>query len=176
MTKNPQSKMTPRQSEIYNFILSYEKKHGYVPNNIQIAKKIGVTYQSIQQIIGQLTKKGKLKPKEQILVGAYEIVREEKSLFVKEKERNLKMRQRVSSSRWVRRNPAQRKAHRSVFIALRNGTLEKKNCIVCGEKKSEAHHDDYSKPLDVLWLCKRHHTERHLFLKNIPNTTIVRKS
>jgi len=27
--------------------------------------------------------------------------------------------------------------------------------------KAEAHHDDYSRPLDVRWLCKRHHEEAH---------------
>jgi hypothetical protein len=45
--------------------------------------------------------------------------------------------------------------------ALRDSKLFKTPCIVCGSLKSEAHHEDYSKPLEVIWLCRRHHMERH---------------
>jgi hypothetical protein len=41
------------------------------------------------------------------------------------------------------------------------GRLIRQPCEVCGEKKVEAHHDDYDKPLDVRWLCKAHHTDVH---------------
>jgi hypothetical protein len=34
-------------------------------------------------------------------------------------------------------------------------------CSVCGAPGAEAHHEDYNKPLEVIWLCKRHHAERH---------------
>jgi hypothetical protein len=32
-------------------------------------------------------------------------------------------------------------------------------CSVCGAEPTEAHHQDYAKPLDVQWLCKSHHHE-----------------
>ncbi len=35
--------------------------------------------------------------------------------------------------------------------------MDDKICSDCGETKVEAHHEDYSKPLDVEWLCKKHH-------------------
>lgn len=48
-------------------------------------------------------------------------------------------------------------------VAARMATrvLDRKPCEVCGATKVEAHHDDYTKPLDVRWLCKRHHAEVH---------------
>lgn len=39
--------------------------------------------------------------------------------------------------------------------------LDRKPCVICGNAKVEAHHPDYSKPLDVIWLCKKHHGEIH---------------
>ena len=62
---------------------------------------------------------------------------------------------------WRKRNPAKYKAHNSVNNAIRDGKLSKKPCAVCGEEKVHAHHEDYSKPLDVVWLCPRHHALHH---------------
>ena len=41
-------------------------------------------------------------------------------------------------------------------------TLRKQPCAVCGEAKVEAHHHDYSKPLDVIWLCRSCHIKHHI--------------
>lgn len=51
------------------------------------------------------------------------------------------------------------------LLQIRSGRLIKQPCEVCGSKIVEAHHDDYEKPLDVRWLCKKHHAEHH---KNNP--------
>ena len=45
--------------------------------------------------------------------------------------------------------------------ALRTGKIKKEPCHVCGEKKVDGHHTDYSKPLMVEWLCKKHHALVH---------------
>jgi hypothetical protein len=63
--------------------------------------------------------------------------------------------------RFIERNPAKRQAQVMVGNALANGRLARQPCEVCGHAKAQAHHDDYSKPLDVRWLCTTHHAEWH---------------
>jgi len=62
---------------------------------------------------------------------------------------------------WRQKNAIKRAAHLLVQYAVRKGDLLKLPCELCGKKKVEAHHDDYTKPLDVRWLCKQHHAEHH---------------
>lgn len=52
-------------------------------------------------------------------------------------------------------------ARNAVKNAVRKGTLARKPCERCGSPKVSAHHHDYSKPLDVIWLCGTHHAEAH---------------
>jgi hypothetical protein len=59
------------------------------------------------------------------------------------------------------KHPEKNKARARVCRALREGKLTKEPCEICGCIKAEAHHDDYSKPLSVRWLCDKHHKEFH---------------
>jgi hypothetical protein len=52
-----------------------------------------------------------------------------------------------------------------VSNAIRTGRLARQGCEVCGDR-AHAHHDDYSKPLDVRWLCSQHHTDHHRAMKH----------
>ena len=52
-------------------------------------------------------------------------------------------------------------ARKQVQKAILRGKLIRKPCVKCGVKKSDAHHPDYSKPLEVIWLCETHHYELH---------------
>lgn len=70
-----------------------------------------------------------------------------------------------STKSYRRKYPEKHHAHMAVRRALLNGTLIKMPCQQCGELKTEAHHDDYSQPMEVLWLCKLHHAERHVELR-----------
>lgn len=54
-----------------------------------------------------------------------------------------------------------RNARAAVRLAIKAGTLVRQPCEVCGVKRSQAHHDDYSRPLDVRWLCATHHAAHH---------------
>lgn len=54
-------------------------------------------------------------------------------------------------------------AQKAVRAAVRAGTLVRQPCEVCGSTVRVAgHHDDYSKPLEVRWLCARDHFIHHL--------------
>lgn len=45
--------------------------------------------------------------------------------------------------------------------AVRLGKIQRKHCRVCGEPRSDGHHHDYSRPLEVDWLCFKCHREEH---------------
>lgn len=60
------------------------------------------------------------------------------------------------------KNPTQKNAYRAVEAAIRAGVLHKPDtCSMCGcndsDRRIEAHHYDYAKPLDVIWLCSACH-------------------
>ncbi len=59
------------------------------------------------------------------------------------------------------RYPARYKAHCLLFSAVRSGLLMRQPCEMCGSTGAEGHHDDYSQPLVVRWLCLAHHRELH---------------
>lgn len=44
---------------------------------------------------------------------------------------------------------------------IRKGNIKRLPCKVCGNIKSQGHHEDYSKPLKVIWLCALHHAQKH---------------
>lgn len=75
--------------------------------------------------------------------------------------------------RWRARQPEKCQAHRAVeyFVRrLRRRGLPLPNCESCGRTEAEAkdvgqtiqaHHVDYAKPLDVVWLCASCHVRGH---------------
>lgn len=44
---------------------------------------------------------------------------------------------------------------------LRRGKITRQPCEACGLLRSQMHHDDYSKPLEVRWLCQQCHLNLH---------------
>ncbi len=59
------------------------------------------------------------------------------------------------------KNKAVKSAHGAVRHAQISGKLVKSPCEVCGKLPANAHHDDYSQPLNIRWLCRAHHREWH---------------
>lgn len=63
--------------------------------------------------------------------------------------------------RYWQRHPKKAACTKAVQVAVKDGVLKKLPCSICGSEKSQAHHEDYNKPLDVIWFCQKHHGERH---------------
>jgi hypothetical protein len=65
---------------------------------------------------------------------------------------------------WEERNPGKRAAQVAVNNAVRDGRLKKlEHCEDCGgeNERIHGHHEDYSKQLEVVWLCPPCHSKRH---------------
>lgn len=72
-----------------------------------------------------------------------------------------KAQQRATIARARVRSPEKYRARQAVGRAVRSGKLRRMPCEVCGSLRVQAHHHDYSKPLDVHWMCWRCHNDEH---------------
>ena len=59
--------------------------------------------------------------------------------------------------RAIVQHPLEHKCRCTLARAVKGGILKRGCCEFCGDPKTEAHHEDYSKPLQVRWLCSKHH-------------------
>ena len=76
-----------------------------------------------------------------------------------QRSKNIQKKSRKKSDH---EHPEKIKARNAVNNALRDGRLVKMSCGVFDcFLEAEAHHEDYSKPLDVQWLCTKHHKQLH---------------
>ncbi|WP_312531034.1 hypothetical protein [Paracoccus sp. (in: a-proteobacteria)] len=71
------------------------------------------------------------------------------------------LKSQTRQANWRRANLSKYTAHLAVQRALVSGKLEKQGCEVCGHEVVDAHHDSYDEPLNVRWLCRRHHIKLH---------------
>lgn len=60
---------------------------------------------------------------------------------------------------------AKQQARFAVQAAVKAGRMLRQPCEVCGAAMTHGHHDDYSKPLEVRWLCPEHHKAHHDAMK-----------
>lgn len=73
----------------------------------------------------------------------------------------------ASSRAWKKANPLTGDAYERSMARLaarsaeRSGKLVRQPCENCGEKNSQKHHADYTKPLAVTWLCRSCHLMVH---------------
>jgi hypothetical protein len=68
----------------------------------------------------------------------------------------------ANAKQWREAHPEAYKAHNAVNNAIRDRRLEKGPCAICGTLNNvQGHHRNYSKPLDVIWLCAQCHHRVH---------------
>lgn len=70
------------------------------------------------------------------------------------------------------RSPEKIKARNALKQSIiSNRTERPSQCERCGsEGKTHGHHEDYSKALEVIWLCPQHHADRHRELRKLITT------
>lgn len=66
------------------------------------------------------------------------------------------------------RHPERAKARRMVRHEISMGRMSRGPCEQCGNPKTHGHHDDYTKPLAVRWLCRSCHDAYHAKIKERP--------
>ena len=64
-------------------------------------------------------------------------------------------------NKWRDNNRQKYRAEDLVRYYIKTGKIKRDCCEICDDQNSHAHHDDYSKPLEVHWLCRTHHSEYH---------------
>jgi len=88
----------------------------------------------------------------------------QKTYLKSEKGKNM-MRKR--NQKFAENNPERKRLYHKVWYAGKTGKLERKPCEICGNLKSQAHHPNYTKPLEVVWLCLKHHRKEEGVWKGI---------
>ena len=66
--------------------------------------------------------------------------------------------------RYAKKNPHKKKVSQKLNNGIRDGKIQKpSSCFVCKKDncRIEGHHEDYSKPFDVMWLCRKCHAQIH---------------
>lgn len=86
--------------------------------------------------------------------------RNRRVLVPHEKREQIRREGRTS---WETSHPQRAKAQKILSSAVANKKVVPWPVCAMAEcnRKPQAHHPDYSRPLDVVWLCPSHHTQAH---------------
>ena len=88
--------------------------------------------------------------------------KEKNRIRIREWRRKNPEKSRRCVKNWQQKHKIRHAAHQRVHRAVEEGKLMRSEyCLQCGKKcKTEGHHEDYSKPLDVVWLCRLCHSSK----------------
>lgn len=84
-----------------------------------------------------------------------------------QKRANLPHRKELAKriqEKWRAEFRERRAANVELGNAVRSGLVKRQPCWVCGAR-AQGHHPDYSRPLDVVWLCDPHHKQAHALVR-----------
>ena len=70
------------------------------------------------------------------------------------------------SARYKIESPEKVIARSKLNHAIESGKIKRQPCEICKSPRSQGHHSDYSKPLEVRWFCALHHAEFHAQLES----------
>lgn len=97
-----------------------------------------------------------------------------KEEWLKKNPEKLRQREAKKYQNWKARNgipdrveltPEERELRRACRTiwrtARKRGKVLPQACAHCGAAEAEGHHEDYTRPLDVIWLCKPCHVQEH---------------
>ncbi len=96
------------------------------------------------------------------------VAKERERQRIKERERRASGRyipSQEAKNAWAKRNRHKKSANCKVGRHISRGLLQKQPCEICASTNVQAHHDDYTRPLDVRWLCVKHHNEHHVKMR-----------
>ncbi len=77
---------------------------------------------------------------------------------------------RLSRARRFAANKEKYKAKEMIERLVNKGIIKRQPCATCGSDNGQGHHPDYSKPLEVVWLCQKHHSQIHQALGHYNKT------
>jgi hypothetical protein len=78
-----------------------------------------------------------------------------------DRERSKEPERRAAIQAAKEKDPLKVWARKATHSAINRGILVRQPCEVCGNERSDAHHEDYHQPLRVRWLCRQHHMGTH---------------
>jgi hypothetical protein len=94
-------------------------------------------------------------------------IRERDKLYQRNRRathKKLKTREYIN---YCRKYPEKVYAQQLLNRYIKSGKIQRSPCEVCGEtERIHGHHPDYSKPLEVIWLCPLHHKGIHQLKDN----------
>jgi hypothetical protein len=89
-------------------------------------------------------------------------VRREKDKLLGKSNIHYRHRAYINHKKWEENNRGKIRAYNYLHRVIKSGKMVKEPCRVCGSPFVQMHHEDYSKPLNVMFLCTKHHHELHV--------------